>query len=425
MCIFNTLLNVGSSRTQTAVSAPMRDGPHTYTTAQRVLIASRAKQHLEVSLFELVASALPGGAFVLHHGEHAVGVETGAGGKIIISDDSYDFCYSVSLDCLRLLLDEFHDKDAQDPTVWFRLVSGPYDPQPYDPEFYASAGMGKYGREAAHRCSVCGQTGHRKDGPCPKKRPSSSRRPRRKIDKATQYSTHCRPKTVTLRTLSQIPYPELVAFTEAKSKRYLRSLGLLPPRNLTQRTCFHCGGEVKPEGARGFRCKDRSCNRALRRADLAFTPLWHLQKGGHLRYGDYLRALYLYGLKIPQDAFRHLLGVGEDAACNLYGMIRVAVAFAELHAGRDQVFDDGTLEMDGTKTNINRASSASTNRHCGRFLVVIHRETGKYALEPLDDKDVKKGAPPPPETTDEAAPLVRHAVHDGHVVPRSGICLTI
>ena len=76
---------------------------------------------------------------------------------------------------------------------------------------------------------------------------------------------------------------------------------------------------------------------------------------------------------------------------------------------------DGTVEVDVTKTNINRTSK-KTNKHCGRFLVIYHRESGQYALEPLEDKDVLKGAPPPPETYEEVKGPILKKVHSGHVL---------
>ena len=86
----------------------------------------------------------------------------------------------------------------------------------------------------------------------------------------------------------------------------------------------------------------------IKRADLAYTALWHLQKGGQLFYRPYLRAQYLFGLKIPQDAAKHLLGVGEDSTKNYFRMLRIATAFAELHTSREMQFGDGTLEIDST-----------------------------------------------------------------------------
>jgi hypothetical protein len=170
----------------------------------------------------------------------------------------------------------------------------------------------------------------------------------------------------------------------------------------------------KSLGPFAFRCRTRACDTMLRRADLAFTPLWHLQKGGQLQYAAYLNALYVFSLKIPQDAARHLLGCWYDSAENWFRMFRLATAFAELHSGRNMTFPDGTIEFDATKVNIKRQSK-KTNTHCGRFLVVVHRETGKYILEPLRDAMVLKGAPPPPERYDEVKKPICRAAHAGHV----------
>jgi len=124
--------------------------------------------------------------------------------------------------------------------------------------------------------------------------------------------------------------------------------------------------------------------------------------------------VYIYGLKVPRDAATHLIGLREDATTNHYNMLCCATAFAELHTGRNTDFKDGTLEIDGTKTNISR-SNKKENVHCGRFLVVFHRESRQYALEPLADASVKKGAPPPPETYTAVAPVVRAKFRIGHI----------
>ena len=87
-------------------------------------------------------------------------------------------------------------------------------------------------------------------------------------------------------------------------------------------------------------------------------------------------------------------------------MIRHCAAYAELHEGRALQFGPGVLEADATKINVSRIQKKK-NTHCGRFLIIRHRGTGEYALEPLSNKSVKKGAPPPPEAYDEIKqPLV-------------------
>lgn len=87
-----------------------------------------------------------------------------------------------------------------------------------------------------------------------------------------------------------------------------------------------------------------------------------------------------------------------------------------MHTGRELDFGDGTLELDGTATALQRTGSTRTNIHKGRFLAVVHRETGQYALEVLDDKEVLKGAPPPPENYSEVKAVADMKIHGGHVV---------
>ena len=147
---------------------------------------------------------------------------------------------------------------------------------------------------------------------------------------------------------------------------------------------------------------------------------WHFQKGGCLKYKPFLNTCYVAGVKVPQDASVHLVGAREDAVRNSFAMIRCATAFAELHTVRNMKFEDGTLEIDATKTNIKRTAEKKSNRsakstHCGHFLVVYHRETKQYALEPLNDKAVLKGPQPPPETYAEVNPVVKKHLNKGHL----------
>ena len=90
---------------------------------------------------------------------------------------------------------------------------------------------------------------------------------------------------------------------------------------------------------------------------------------------------------MPQDVFHHLLGCGESSGRNWHRMLRVATAHAEFYAGQMVTFPEGILEADATKLNIFRAA-AKTNTHCGRFLVIFHRDSPTYALIPLDDKQI-------------------------------------
>jgi hypothetical protein len=265
-----------------------------------------------------------------------------------------------------------------------------------------------------HRCSVCEKTGHRLES-CPKRKPPMKKRPNR-IDKKTLYTTTPRQKRTYLKDLKQIGFPEIVKMTEIQAKKKLKELGLVP-LPVMGRKCWNCGKKMVKRACHGkhaISCPSKCCRKEIRRAHLAYTPLWSMQKGGHLSYQNFLRALYVYGAKVPQDGARHLLGCGYDSVETWFHMFRTATGYAELYSGRELVFPDGTVEYDGTKTNIDR-TKRNTNTHCGRFLVICHRETGQYVLEPLANKDVKKGAPPPPESYAEVrAPIVKK-VHAGHV----------
>ena len=77
-------------------------------------------------------------------------------------------------------------------------------------------------------------------------------------------------------------------------------------------------------GKYALRCPKKSCHAMIRRADVAYTPLWHMNKGGHLRYKAYLNALYVFSTKIPLDSSRHMRGCGYDSAENWSKMLRTS-----------------------------------------------------------------------------------------------------
>jgi len=95
--------------------------------------------------------------------------------------------------------------------------------------------------------------------------------------------------------------------------------------------------------------------------------------------------------------------------------MRVATAHTELDDGREMKFGPGVVEVDGTKMMTTRATKKN-NTHTGRFLIIYHRDTKQYALEPLNDKDVMKGAPPPLEAYEEIRGSIVKKLKAGHIL---------
>lgn len=216
-----------------------------------------------------------------------------------------------------------------------------------------------------------------------------------------------------LRDLKQESYSDICQLNEKQAKHKLMALGLLPDPH-KKRTCFRCHAVMKFKASEGLVCSARSCRTRIRSVALAYTPLWHMQKSGHFSFHTYLRALYVFSCRIPQDAAVHMRGLGPDSVDTWYGYFRIALAFSELYQGRELEFPEGAVEADSTKTFISR-SSAKGNTHSGRFLVIYHRESRKYCLEALPSKFVLKGAPPPPETYDEVRVPLMKKLKKGHI----------
>ena len=266
-----------------------------------------------------------------------------------------------------------------------------------------------------HRCSICNKTGHRKET-CPQNKKKAMKRISA-VDKKVRYTSTPAIKKVRLSRLKQISYPQLLSLTEKAAKAKIVSLKLLPRIPVKSRKCFKCGSTLTVKRLSSgsiLRCTDPKCRAKLHKPSLTFTPYWHFNKGGCLRFKPFLNSMYVFGVKIPQDSGVHMIGAGEESVANHFHMLRCATAFAELHTGRATDFEDGTLEVDGTKTVIKR-QGRTRNIHTGRFLVVFHKETKQYALEPLSDAAVKKGAPPPPETVKEVKPIIKKTFRLGHV----------
>jgi len=244
-------------------------------------------------------------------------------------------------------------------------------------------------RSGQRRCSLCKEVGHRRDA-CPSTKDKTAK-PLRQLDKATAYRNTKPAQNKGLKDLKQVGLPELMQLTEQQAERRLRSLGLMPI--LRRRKCFKCKGCMKrfKYGSRnvGLRCSVRKCDCKISRADLTYTPLWRMQKGGHVSFKEYLIALYIFAVKVPMGAAQHLASCSRDTIKYWYKAFKNATAFAELYNGSQTVFEDGALEVDGTATNVAR-SSPTHKKHCGRFLIIYHRDTGKYMLRPLKDADVFK-----------------------------------
>ena len=103
-----------------------------------------------------------------------------------------------------------------------------------------------------------------------------------------------------------------------------------------------------------------------------------------------MRAAYLHGLRLPQDASEHLLGVPEDRTADLLQCCRRATAFAELQAGKEKTLPPGECDWDGVATGAIRSDPKKTV-FTGRFMCFKHRDSKESVLVPLADKTSTKG----------------------------------
>jgi hypothetical protein len=250
---------------------------------------------------------------------------------------------------------------------------------------------------------------------------------RSKYDKAVKYVNEVPrqpeiPKGL-LRDVKQDSYPDICALSEKQAKMRIEvALKLRSP--LWGRKCYACKFALvgkKLVGAKWFgkRCSNPKCQKMFKRIHIMYTPLYLKADNNQSKhpYKEFLHAMYIFGLKVPQDSMAHLIGKKRKNVGKWCSKFRVATAFAELQMGRSTQFPDGTLEFDCTSTAIKRAKKyekgPKKNTHKGRFIIILHRETGQYCLEPLEDKDVKKG--PAMESYEEIRKPILKKAHGGHV----------
>ena len=112
-----------------------------------------------------------------------------------------------------------------------------------------------------------------------------------------------------------------------------------------------------------LRCLRKGCQLRICKPEVAYTPLHHTSRGSksptasrRINCKMLLKAIYLFAVKVPQDAAQHILGSSYKSTSALWRMLRVGVAYAELMSGRSEIMVDGTVEWDATKTNTMRSA---------------------------------------------------------------------
>ena len=170
-----------------------------------------------------------------------------------------------------------------------------------------------------------------------------------------------------LRGLKQVGFPTLVSWTELKCKKYLESKGFFGKRK--SRKCWRCRSSlVNLENSSGYmRCGNAKCQafrpsllplmlvamflfflRLQKRVDVcylthpglrAYTPFMNQVKAGQdPDMQGFIRGLYCFGTKIPQDSAAHMIGRSHDFVDNLYKQARFVT------------FEPGILEIDSCRT---------------------------------------------------------------------------
>ena len=284
------------------------------------------------------------------------------------------------------------------------------------------------GKEAVHNCGACGEAGHRADA-CPHKpneagRASGASRAGSSTDMPWHAPDYCPPPpdgaVLPTRThkgklaeVDQVSYPDLLAMSREDTAAYVRAAGVVPGKE--GRTCWRCGGELAWKASqRRFRCRKSPASHSL--SEYAFSPLFSTSVDD----ATFLRVAYCVGLNLPLGAITHLVGDTLKRVEAVHTKIREACAWKELLRAKDFVGGTGEVEMDAFSTRCSRASSATSNVHQDRHLIVVDRASRSRALFPLGSAGVPKGAAPPPESLAEVRPVVEQVCHAESVLMTDG-----
>jgi hypothetical protein len=139
-CIFNALLNVGTSRTKKAALSLAHAGPHTYAAVQRKLIMAKTSEYLHAATHQDLHMAQPGEGFLLHWRDHCAAVQTCEGGRLMISDSCYANKVQMSITLFKEIVDAFCSPAASHACCLFKLRRGAYNPGPFHDSLYLCAG---------------------------------------------------------------------------------------------------------------------------------------------------------------------------------------------------------------------------------------------------------------------------------------------
>ena len=67
-----------------------------------------------------------------------------------------------------------------------------------------------------------------------------------------------------------------------------------------------------------------------------------------------VRASYCAGLRIPQDAMRHLTGLGREQTRRVENDITLAMAYTEYKTEGANTFDNGEVDIDTSSSGTDR-----------------------------------------------------------------------
>ena len=143
VCIWNSLLNVGSNVIKRAVPRLAGQGPFSYAKVQMKLVASKTRQYIAQSTFQEMQASLPGSSFLVHCSGHAVGIVRKPGCLYAIADDSYAEWSECSSDAFAKVYSDFEGASGHHPVTVFKLYSGNFVPGPFHESFYLVAGAAK------------------------------------------------------------------------------------------------------------------------------------------------------------------------------------------------------------------------------------------------------------------------------------------
>lgn len=222
------------------------------------------------------------------------------------------------------------------------------------------------------------------------------------------------------RRLEQDDYVTICSLKGDAAKAELRKHCFLPPLPpQVTRSCWKCGQAMKKTAFQDMddvlRCSNVAC-RTWYNGATAYTPL----HGAEVTHEQYLRISYCFSLQCRVDQTVLLSAASENVVSRIFACHRDVLAWFMEELGRGMRFETGEVDLDASKSHVQRSKDVELNYHVGRIFLMKERATGRTKAVPLRDVPVRKGDALPPESLADIQHAVLSSLRDGAIAGGDG-----